>query len=477
MPLTFFDIERQKNWRIGLFFLVLTSLYFVIVFFLALAFLQIFSIGHLLSGSGLKPVYLLIIFVFSIIIASIHFYFSAYDTVYYIKNNIGAIEPDPEDDIHKRLMNIINEIHIATENKKNIKCVVIPSLSMNALSAVDLRGNAIIAITEGMLSRLSREQAEAVIAHEAYHILSGDCMESTVAASLFGLPASAMEKVQSISEGRVFLSPVFILAYILLKLSLLINMFVSREREYRADAGAVRMTRNPLALAEVLYMLLRNWRGTGFIGRGLEMLCIVNPQVNELDESEGFWADLMSTHPPIRKRINILLKMAHTGMPDIEKISGPVYIATGQIEGTTGFICPHCRQHLDAVSYERTHVYRCNQCGGTLAEDDKIPRVIVRGEKSCSERTKSLAKAVARENQMALTKRMFRATEREKIPLIACPKCKNPMLRRFYSLAYLVEIDHCSLCKLTWFDKDELEMLQCMIGNRIIPDTGALNGS
>ena len=52
-------------------------------------------------------------------------------------------------------------------------------------------------------------------------------------------------------------------------------------------------------------------------------------------------------------------------------------------------------------------------------------------------------------------------------PLTSCPKCKNPMLRTFYSLAYLIEIDRCNLCNITWFDADELEMLQCLIENKI----------
>src|SRR5665811_219893 len=96
----------------------------------------------------------------------------------------------------------------------------------------------------------------------------------------------------------------------LLQLSYLLNMFISRQREYRADAAAVRMTRNPIALAETLHLLSRSWRGAGFIGSSFAMLCIVNPEATLLDESEGFWADRLSTHPPLEKRIAILLNMA-----------------------------------------------------------------------------------------------------------------------------------------------------------------------
>ncbi|UCC11711.1 MAG: zf-TFIIB domain-containing protein, partial [candidate division WOR-3 bacterium] len=44
-----------------------------------------------------------------------------------------------------------------------------------------------------------------------------------------------------------------------------------------------------------------------------------------------------------------------------------------------------------------------------------------------------------------------------------CPKCGKSMLRKFYSYAYNVEIDTCQYCSLTWFDADELELLQCLI--------------
>ena len=281
MPLTFVDIEKQKNWRIGVLFSFLILMYFLISFGLLFSFFQMISlVSHFGKTFPFSAGRLLLLFFFSVAIASVHFYFSAYDTVRYIRKNINGTDPDPEDSIHKQLMNIMDEIHVVTGNRVRMQCVVIPSLSMNALSAIDMRGNALIAITEGLLSRLSRDQIEAVMAHEALHILSGDCLESTVASSLFGVPASVIEKVQTFSEGRAYFSPAFVITIVLLKLSQFLNMFISREREYRADAGAVRMTRNPLALAEVLHILWRNWRGSGFIGSGLETLCIINPKIS-----------------------------------------------------------------------------------------------------------------------------------------------------------------------------------------------------
>jgi len=529
MPLTFIDIEKQKNWRIWLFFLFLMLIYLFLTALFAAAFLPFtwYASPHFLIFAGML----------ALLVAGIHFWFSAYGTVRTVIRGLEAQPPDPQDDIHKMLMNIMQEIHVATGNRRKIQCVVIPSFSLNALAVADLKGEAAIGITEGLLSRLTRPQLEAVIAHEAHHILSGDCLETTVAASLFGTYSSAMEKLTDTSGGRSFTSPAFLLAWILLQLSYLLNMFISREREYRADAASVRMTRNPIALAETLHLLSRSWRGAGFIGSGFEMLCIVNPQASALDETEGFWAYLLSTHPPLSRRMEILLNMArvsiveldartgkaattsaqessvplHYAMSPQQQWQGPFTLAelaalpwlspltwitqgkehpvkraskeqlinaiflsrlSEQERPLSNFSCPSCRQPLVTEAYEGTQIYQCRFCAGILLDSVKIPRIIVRTgrERPCSQRINSLAKAVVKKNQLRSPSQKRREGGRGIIPLLSCPKCGNPMSRGFYSQAHLIEVDRCSFCGITWFDQDELEMLQCLIENQIVPD-------
>lgn len=532
MPITFIDIEKRKSWRIFVIFLALIALYFITALAITVSFYQVFSVGLFRFRSILhSPSHILLVLLFSLTLASIHFLLSAFNAVTHIRNNLGAVAPDREDDVHKMLLNIADELHIASGRRSRIEYLIIPTLSMNALSAVDLRGNSIIAITEGLLSRLSRPQAEAVVAHEAYHILSGDCLETTVATSLFGIPSSAIEKIGNASEGRFFLSPAFLLAWSLVKLSHLLNMFISREREYRADAGAVRMTRNPLALAEVLYMLARNWKGAGFIGTGLETLCITHPSNGQLSESEGFAADLFSTHPPIMKRVDILLRMAHASISGLKKQDagnaperqanapewsfyaldnryqwqGPYSFSelvllpwmtaltwigngegavekAGQIaairdafkerlgcgeQQASGLTCPSCGNPLVSKPYERTTIYQCRFCGGALVENAKIPRIIARKDVKYSERIRTLSQATLNENQLRRIARYAGKGNRANTHLSLCPKCGHEMNRTFYSMAYLIELDRCSYCRLTWFDNDELEMLQCMIDNRM----------
>lgn len=526
MPLTFIDIERRKNWRIGIFFLVLMLLYFAVTAALASAFF---------IGPFYDPVrFWTWVAVISLVVAGTHFWFSTRDTVNTVIRTLDARPPDPQDAVHTMFLNVMEEMHVVTGNRRKIRSAVVPTLSRNALAAADLRGNAVIAVTEGLLSRLTRPQLEAVVAHEAHHVLSGDCVETTVAAGLFGSYSSVLESLTRFSRARRFPSPAVLLAWLLLQLGRLLSLFISREREYRADAASVRMTRNPLALAEVLHLLSRGWRGAGFIGSGLEMLCIVNPQATALDETEGFVADLLSTHPPLRKRMDILLAMARVSIAELdgkarrreavmnaEPAAGPRYFAVSprqQWEGpftfaelealpwlsplswiTTGgegqpverawkdaalgpifaarlartekaapgLDCPSCRQPLVTSPYEGTQVFQCAFCGGTLVEHGKIPRIIARNARPCTERVTALARAVLTRNQTRFTKRMLSGTDKNAAPPLPCPKCKNPMHRGFYSMAHLVEVDRCSFCGITWFDRDELDMLRCMIQNRL----------
>ncbi|MFZ5907760.1 MAG: M48 family metalloprotease [Nitrospirota bacterium] len=538
MPITFIDIEKQKTTRISLLFLFLLCMYVLVTIALfqgILLFIPFFFLKKEFIFFWNNPFYLIFIVLFSLALASMHFFFATRGAVHSVMKSAGAVTPDPEDGIHRRLMNILHEIQVVTGYTRKIECLVIPSLSMNAVAAADSRGDAAIAITEGLLSRLTRPQLEGVLAHEAYHILSKDCVEATVATSLFGAYAAMLDQMTRIGEEEDRgggIHPAFFLFWVLVKLSHLVAMVISREREYRADAAAVRMTRNPVALAEALHSISRNWRGSGFIGSGLEMLCFADPEGSKLEESPGFWERMMSTHPPIRKRIEVLLRMAHLPLAALtaskqrevhvseagaeshgyyafgpeQRWEGPFtlqefaalpwlspgsWISRGAgheielaseniavntlfarragkgVDSSARFSCPHCRQGLREISYERTKLYECSFCRGVLVQSTKIPRIIVRREKKFAGRIAVLAQAVMADNQKKLTMKKLQKISGNVLNLVPCPGCGNPMMRTFYSMAYLIEIDRCTWCNLTWFDQDELEMLQCVIENRM----------
>jgi Zn-finger nucleic acid-binding protein len=267
------------------------------------------------------------------------------------------------------------------------------------------------------------------------------------------------------------------------------------------------------------------------------MLCIVNPQATASDETEGYWADLLSTHPPLSKRMDILLAMARVNIADLaagsdrmvdtknRATAGPQFFAmnpqqqwqgpfspaelavlpwlsplTWVLQGSGAPVerawkdplvnalflekfsrqkgpsselsCPSCHQMLVSASYEGTLIDQCRFCSGVLVGTEKIPRIIARTgmEQPCSERVTALAKSVVKQNLLRFPHRADKVAGAAAIPLLACPKCRNPMSRGFYSQAHLIEIDRCGFCGLTWFDQDELAMLQCLIENRILPE-------
>ena len=129
---------------------------------------------------------------------------------------------------------------------------------------------------------------------------------------------------------------------------------------------------------------------------------------------------------------------------------------------TSSLNCPKCNQALVNEEYEGTQVARCLFCNGVLVEKERIPRIIVRKEKGFDERIKKLAEL---SQQNGLEKIRHKIKDKGE-SLIKCPKCDARMIRNFYTMAYLIEVDRCSFCNLVWFDRDELEMAQYLIENK-----------
>jgi heat shock protein HtpX len=93
--------------------------------------------------------------------------------------------------------------------------------------------------------------------------------------------------------------------------SRILAMGVSRRREYLADATGAQLTRNPMALASALEKLEAATAATRSITLGAAHLCIVDPAPGLLSEREGFLADFVASHPPIRQRIIRLRGMGY----------------------------------------------------------------------------------------------------------------------------------------------------------------------
>jgi heat shock protein HtpX len=92
-------------------------------------------------------------------------------------------------------------------------------------------------------------------------------------------------------------------------------MMVSRQREYLADASGAELTRNPLALAAALERIEGAAAPTAAVKRGTAHLCIADPLGRAVGLREGFWPDLLASHPPMARRITALREMGFHNQP------------------------------------------------------------------------------------------------------------------------------------------------------------------
>ena len=342
---TFPAIEQRTTRMINGIFVSLVVFYFIVaqmawVIARAIIFSPLIPFHAPGSGRGVSSELVsleIIVAVLALMIALIHWNISTMNMTRKIVVALGASTPDPNDSYHTVFKDVVEEIGLAAGSIP-MRAYVIPAAASNAFALSDLNGDAVIGVTEGALWKLSRAQLEAVVAHEAAHIVSRDTLVTTIICSLFGVYSAVFSKL-----GRAFMVtrsiPLFFYAcvisavvFVASKINRLLFLFLSREMEYRADATAVRFTRDPLALAEALYSIGRTWRGSGIIADELSPLFIVAPGDISLEESEGFFADLFGTHPPLTKRIDALLAMAHADVAALEDNIRTVSVASPQEE-------------------------------------------------------------------------------------------------------------------------------------------------
>jgi heat shock protein HtpX len=244
-----------------------------------------------------------------------------------ILNASGAIPADPSNPAHQRLLNVVEEMAIASGlPRPNI--YIIPDEDPNAFATGSTPETSTIAVTQGLLDTLSREELQGVVAHEMSHIRNYDVRLMTVVAALLGAVllladwarrslwygGGARRKRSSGGSGGAgaILLILWLVGVILAPIiGQLMAMAVSRKREYLADASGAELTRNPLGLAGALKKLESASAPTASIKRGAAHLCIVDPLGRNVNSKEGFVAELFGTHPPMAKRILALQAMAY----------------------------------------------------------------------------------------------------------------------------------------------------------------------
>ena len=191
------------------------------------------------------------------------------------------------------------------------RIAIVPSSTPNAFATGRNPKNAVVAATTGIMSILDDNELEGVMAHEMAHVKNRDTLVMCVAATIAGFIAFAARMLwwNSMFGGRNRSVHPALMILVMLTAPLaafLLQMAVSRSREYHADATAARLTNKPWALISALKKLeWENHRKPLDCGSPSNAaLCIVNPL-----RGSDFFINMFSTHPPMEKRIKALEKL------------------------------------------------------------------------------------------------------------------------------------------------------------------------
>jgi heat shock protein HtpX len=188
------------------------------------------------------------------------------------------------------------------------RCYVIPDPSPNAFATGRNPEHAAVAATEGILQILNDDELEGVLAHELSHVKHRDILTSsiaaTIAAAIMMVSRFAMFFGGARDEDRRGGNPIAILATIILApiAAMLIQMWISRTREYDADAGGAALVGSPLGLVSALQKIESASRAIPMDANpATAHLFIIKPF------SAGGLLGLFSSHPPTQDRIDALL--------------------------------------------------------------------------------------------------------------------------------------------------------------------------
>ena len=249
----------------------------------------------------------------------------------------------PSTEPEQRLVNIVEEMSIAAGARKP-RIWIVPDDAPNAFATGVKPEEAHLAVTEGALETLNRQELQGVVAHEMGHIVNYDVKLMTLLTALVGMIAiihnSAFRVMRFGGGGRrrsrsskdggagvlvIVLLVLWIISWVIAPIvTRLMVMKVGRSREYLADAMSAQFTRNPAALADALVKIDGSTAKPDAIPKSSAQLCISDPFHSKWDDREGRFANLMATHPPIRERVRRLREMAYQNSGTVESLNKPL---------------------------------------------------------------------------------------------------------------------------------------------------------
>ena len=290
----FEDIEKNKmkSWAIVLLFLVFIS---IIIYYICMAL----DLGEV-----------------SIIIALIFSILSTFGSYYYsdkIVLSLNKARPATKEE-NLKLVNILDSLVISAGLPCTPKLYIVEDSQPNAFATGRNPENAVICVTTGLLDKLEYYELEGVIAHELSHIKNYDIRLSAVVSVMVGFVVMLSDWFTRISiwggsrdndnndKGNAIIMIVGLIFLILAPIfGKLMQLAISRKREFLADATAIQFTRNPDGLISALQKISNDPNELKVANQSTENMYIVNPFKGK-KKSSNLW----STHPSIEDRIEAL---------------------------------------------------------------------------------------------------------------------------------------------------------------------------
>lgn len=284
---------------------------------LIMFFFSIFVVGVVYIfavGLGYDPVGSLGLVGMSFILAGVMNFFSYFYSDKMVLGISGAKQIQKKD--HPTLFRSIENLSIAA-GLPMPKVYIIDDSAPNAFATGRNPKHSVVVFTTGILEKLNKHELEGVIAHELSHINNRDTLLMTVVSILVGLIALLADWFFRLSwhrgdndnRGNALFFGMAIAAAVLAPLiGTLIQLAISRRREFLADASGAYLTRDPEQLAYALQKISGDREPLEVANKATAHLYIINPLKNHTDAISWF-ASAFQTHPPVEARVKALMAM------------------------------------------------------------------------------------------------------------------------------------------------------------------------
>lgn len=282
----------------------------VVLFFLLVSFV-VYVIGQSMGYSGYS------LFVFAFLLSFVSSFFSYYFSDKIVLSMHKAVPANRQQ--HFDFYTVTENLALSAGLPKP-KLYVINDPSPNAFATGRNYQHAVVVATTGLLEMMDRRELEGVVAHELSHIKNYDMLLMTVVSVMVGVVVYLTDFFvrsrwyhdsdrNNRSGSGIFVLIALVVAIITPIMATLLQLAISRKREFLADASAAYLTRYPEGLTRALLKLQQTPQQLRTATNATAHLFIASPLKADVKSKVSWWANLFSTHPPLEERVAKLRQM------------------------------------------------------------------------------------------------------------------------------------------------------------------------